>query len=148
MSMTSIAHKHLRAVPEGVNIVSRSTILCIEYPPAMVELIRRILDHEGIDVCFQSTGDEREGVKLARQEKPDLILLGVQLREGDGWEVLERIRGDDELKRIPVVMLAQPVPPGVDRTLSKSMPDVSLTKPFSPQELVEAIRRVLHTRNG
>lgn len=126
--------------------MSRSTILCIEYPPAMVELIQRILDYEGVDVRFQSTGDQREGMKLARQEKPDLILLGVQLRNGDGWEFLEWIRGDDELKRIPIVMLVQPVPPGVDRPLPKSKPDASLTKPFSPEELVETIRRVLYTR--
>ncbi|MCP4614445.1 MAG: response regulator [Planctomycetes bacterium] len=122
--------------------MSKKTILCIEHPPEMVELIRRVLEYEQVDLQTAKSG--QEGLEFARQQKPDLILLGVRLPDKDGWEILEQIKTSGELGNIPIIMLTQPIPPGIDRTLPKMLPNASVVKPFSPQQLIDTIRQVLN----
>jgi signal transduction histidine kinase/DNA-binding response OmpR family regulator len=79
------------------------SILVIDDDPAARELISRALTADGYKVRTAATGEE--GVKMARAERPDAITLDVVLPGMDGWEVLNAVRTDPALAKIPVVML-------------------------------------------
>ena len=80
------------------------TILIIEDDKFLREMIAKRLREEGYDVSMAVDGEE--GIKKIQGEKPDLILLDLILPGIDGFEVLERMRKDSELAKIPVVILS------------------------------------------
>jgi CheY-like chemotaxis protein len=125
--------------------MDRKTILCIAHTPETIELVQRVLNHEGEDFSLQVAHKGQEGLELARKEKPGLILLSTRLLDVDGWEMLEQIRMDREISCIPVIMLRTSTSLALKR-LPRFLPDASISSPFSPQELMDAIHRVLDTR--
>jgi hypothetical protein len=78
-------------------------VLLIDDDPTVHDLVRRFLQKEGIQVISAQTG--QEGLELARQLRPAMIVLDVMMPAMDGWSVLTRLKGDAELSDIPVVML-------------------------------------------
>jgi CheY-like chemotaxis protein len=82
---------------------SRPQVLLIDDDPTVHDLVRRFLQKEGIQVMGTQTG--AEGLELARKLRPAMIVLDVMMPTMDGWSVLTRLKGDPELKDIPVVML-------------------------------------------
>ncbi len=96
-------------VAEGAPEVSpavstASRILVIDDDPTVHDLMRRFLSKEGYEVHVASSGDE--GMRLAREIKPDTITLDVMMPGGmDGWAVLSALKSDKELAAIPVIML-------------------------------------------
>lgn len=78
-------------------------ILLTEDDPIVAELYRLRLDREGhrVDVA----ADGQAALEAVRRERPDLILLDIRMPRLSGIAVLEEVRGDDELREIPVVML-------------------------------------------
>jgi PAS domain S-box-containing protein len=80
-----------------------TTVLIIDDDPAVREVIARALAKESVRTIVASEGDE--GLRLARQAKPDLIFLDVMMPRMDGWAVLTALKSDPNLADIPVVML-------------------------------------------
>jgi CheY-like chemotaxis protein len=80
-----------------------STILVIDDDASIHDLMQRFLSREGFNVIAASTG--QEGLRLAREQAPDVILLDVRMPNLNGWEVLSRLKSDPELASIPVVMV-------------------------------------------
>ncbi len=79
-------------------------ILFIEDDAQLVELYTGVLEDEGFVVLTAQTGNV--GLSLARDKKPDLIILDIMLPGGmNGFDVLEQLEKDVELKKIPVVVL-------------------------------------------
>jgi CheY-like chemotaxis protein len=78
------------------------TILAIDDDPIALELFRRALAREGYHLETASNG--AEGLKLARQVRPQAIILDVQMPGMDGWSVLDAIKNDAELAGTPVIM--------------------------------------------
>ena len=78
------------------------TILFIEDEPTLQKEIGRYLEEEYEII---SALDGEEGIEVAREKKPQLILLDLILPKKDGFEVLEEIKQDEELKDIPVIVL-------------------------------------------
>ncbi|MCB9766688.1 MAG: response regulator [Candidatus Omnitrophica bacterium] len=91
-----------RAKTESKNIDGRK-ILVIDDDPAVTDLMSRYLEREGYNVRVAYTG--KEGLELAREERPDVITLDVLMPEMDGWTVLDALKKDPSLSEVPVIML-------------------------------------------
>jgi PAS domain S-box-containing protein len=117
-------------------------LLYVEDNLSNLELIKRLLaPHPDVRLIPAMQG--RLGLELARQHRPDLILLDVQLPDIDGGEVLWRLRADPETREIPIVVLsADATPAQVDRMRAAGA-RAYLTKPFDIKRLVELLNEIL-----
>ena len=119
-----------------------SRILAIEDDAAIRTVLRVTLKGAGFtDVRTAARGDE--GLRKARAERPDLVLLDLMLPGMDGFAVCRAIRADPDIARTPVVMLTAR---GEERDIVKGLElgvDDYITKPFSPPVLVARLRAVL-----
>jgi DNA-binding response OmpR family regulator len=120
----------------------KKVIVCIEDEPAMIDLVKLILGRKGFEVIGATGG--REGLERVHQLKPDLVLLDLMMPEMDGWEVYQRMKADDELKEIPVIVVTAKAQ-SIDKVLGLHIAKVDdyVTKPFGPQELLQSVRVVL-----
>lgn len=78
-------------------------VLFIEDESALQRAATQVLSEEGYQML--SALDGEIGIRLAREEKPDLILLDIILPKKDGFEVLQELKSDEATKNIPVVIL-------------------------------------------
>ncbi len=120
-----------------------ATIVCIEDEPGVIELIRLILERRGLKVVGAGSG--AEGLDAVRQVQPDVVLLDLMMPGMDGWEVYRRMKADATMKTIPVIIVTAKAE-GIDEVLAKHIAKVDdyIKKPFSLQELLQAIEKVLH----
>ncbi|WP_373525181.1 response regulator, partial [Nostoc sp.] len=79
-----------------------STILVIDDDPAVQDLMQRFLSREGFHVVTAASG--QEGLRLAREQTPDAIVLDVMMPSMNGWAVLSAFKADPDLANIPIVM--------------------------------------------
>ncbi|MGH3021704.1 MAG: response regulator transcription factor [Gaiellaceae bacterium] len=118
--------------------MTKRTILLIEDEEAISEPLAAALGREGFDPVVAATA--AEGMELFERRSPDLVLLDVMLPDGDGRDLLRRIR---ETSRTPVVMLTARGEE-TDRVLGLELgADDYVTKPFSMRELIARVRAVL-----
>jgi two-component system, OmpR family, response regulator VicR len=117
-------------------------ILCIEDEPEMIDLIRLILGRRGFEVRGANGGVE--GLKKIREEAPDLILLDLMMPDMDGWEVYQQIKADEKTRGIPVIVVTAKAQ-SIDKVLGLHIAKVDdyIAKPFSPQELLNSVEKVL-----
>jgi len=78
-------------------------VLIVEDEDLVARMYDKALKFEGFDVTIALGG--QDGLEKVKTIKPDLVLLDIMMPEPDGMEVLEKIKTDDEVKDIPVVML-------------------------------------------
>jgi DNA-binding response OmpR family regulator len=113
-------------------------ILVVDDEPSILELVAYNLRRAGFEVLTADNGED--GLRIAREEEIDLVILDVMLPGIDGFEVLRALRRHSEL---PVLMLTARGEE-IDRVVGFEIgADDYVTKPFSPQELVLRIRAVL-----
>jgi two-component system response regulator RegX3 len=118
--------------------MTRRTILVIEDEESISEPLAAALAREGFEPVVAGTA--AEGMELFARRAPDLVLLDVMLPDGDGRDLLRRIR---ETSRTPVVMLTARGEE-VDRVLGLELgADDYVTKPFSPQALSARVQAAL-----
>jgi DNA-binding response OmpR family regulator len=123
--------------------VARRRILIIEDEPDLVRGLRDALEFEGFEII--STGLGREGVKLARERAPDLVLLDLMLPDINGFSVCEEIRQTSPL--VPIIMLtARSQETDKIRGLDAGADDY-VTKPFSVGELVARINAIFRRQH-
>jgi len=120
----------------------KKVVVCIEDEPEMIDLVKLILGRKGFDLIGAVGG--REGLETVRRLKPDLVLLDLMMPDMDGWEVYQKMKADDELKDIPVVVVTAKAQ-SIDKVLGLHIAKVDdyVTKPFGPQELLHSVRKVL-----
>lgn len=122
-------------------------ILIIDDEEHIVELIRYNMEASGYMTLEAYNG--LDGLKLAKEEVPDLVLLDLMLPGMDGLEVCKRLRADDKLKNIPIIMLTAKSEE-IDKILGLELgADDYITKPFSVRELnarVKALLRRINTK--
>jgi CheY-like chemotaxis protein/anti-sigma regulatory factor (Ser/Thr protein kinase) len=94
---------------------NRPLILVVEDNPEATEILSRHLDAGGFRVTIARTGSE--ALKMARELKPAAITLDILLPEIDGWEVLTRLKGDEQTRNIPVVVVSVVDNPALGRAL-------------------------------
>src|SRR4051812_8651002 len=117
---------------------AKKTILIIEDEPHIVLGLKDALEFEGFRVA--SAGKGRDGVTLAKHEKPDAVLLDLMLPDVNGYKVCEELRRFDPF--VPIIMLtARSQEVDKIRGLDAGADDY-VTKPFSVGELVARIRAI------
>jgi len=119
-------------------------ILCIEDEPEMIDLIRLILSRRGFEVDGADGGIE--GLKMIRNNPPDLVLLDLMMPDMDGWEVYQQMKADEKTSNIPVIVVTAKAQ-NIDKVLGLHIAKVDdyISKPFSPQALLDSVEKVLGT---
>ena len=117
-------------------------ILCIEDDPEMIDLIRLILGRLGFKVSGAAGGTA--GIKAVREQLPDLVLLDLMMPDMDGWEVYQQMKAEESTRNIPVIVVTAKAQ-SIDKVLGLHIAKVDdyISKPFSPQELMNSVEKVI-----
>lgn len=123
--------------------MSFGTVLVVDDEPKVVKLARDYLERAGFAV--RSVGDGPSALVLARESRPDLVVLDLNLPGMDGLDVCRALRRESD---VPIVMLTARVDEA-DRLIGLELgADDYIVKPFSPRELVARVRAVLRRVQG
>ena len=115
-------------------------ILLIEDEEILIDLLQRKLTQEGYEISITRNGEE--GLAAMKEKQPDLILLDIIMPKMGGFEVMEKMQGDNDLKRIPVIVISnsgQPVE--IDRAQKLGAKDWLIKTEFDPREVIEKIKK-------
>ena len=118
-----------------------NTILIVEDNEKNMKLVRDILRHNGYATIEATTGEE--GVRLASERRPDLVLMDIQLPDIDGIEALRRIRAESALDRVPVIAVSASVMPDDQQKIVTSGFEAFVTKPINLKQFLETVKRFL-----
>jgi len=124
-----------------VIIMAPNKVMLIEDDETMLSLISTLLEFEGFQVSkLEKDGCIEDILDCIRHEKPDLILLDVHLRRTNGFDLLQEMRQDEELKSTHVLMSS-----GMELSskCNQEGADGFILKPYMPEELVGKIRSFL-----
>lgn len=117
------------------------TVLIVEDNDLNMKLFHDLLDAHGYRTL--QTKDGMEALSLAREHKPDLILMDIQLPEVSGLEVTKWIKEDDSLKTIPVVAVTAFAMKGDEEKIRDGGCEAYIAKPISVQQFLETVKRFL-----
>ena len=122
--------------------MNRKKILLVDDSPTAILWQRLILEDDAYEILVANDGEE--GVRVAKAERPDLILLDVVMPRMGGFEALRALRAEEELRGLPILMV----------TTRSEMPNVMegyengcneyITKPVDRAELLTKVRSYLH----
>jgi two-component system OmpR family response regulator len=126
---------------ERVRCDVTAKILVVDDESDVLMIIRTALEHEGFQVSVASNGPD--GIEAAKEVKPDLIVLDVMMPGMDGFEVLRRLKSDDDACLIPVLMLTGVSDRARIQEALASGIDYYIVKPFDIEDLIQKIRTVL-----
>jgi len=117
-------------------------VVYIEDEQEMVDLVRLILGRKGFEVHGANGG--REGLDAVRRILPDLVLLDLMMPDIDGWDVYQQMKAAETTREIPVIVITAKAQ-NIDKVLGLHIAKVDdyISKPFSPQELLDSVIRVL-----
>jgi len=124
----------------------KAKILIVDDDADFVESTKTILGAKPYDVIIANQGDE--GLRKARDENPDLILLDVIMPVKDGFTAAEQLKKDPKLSKIPVIMLTAFAAKGGETSIPRSRgytldTEDYLEKPVEPQNLLAAVEKAL-----
>jgi DNA-binding response OmpR family regulator len=123
----------------------KAKILLIDDHRTVLRLLDAILKLRGYDLLYAENG--RQGMNLARQEQPDLILLDVMMPEIDGFKVCQYLKGQAQTAHIPVVFLTARGAADDQEAGRRAGAQGFLTKPFLAREVLDLVERVLAGRS-
>ncbi len=116
-------------------------ILVVEDQDDLRAILRDFLTASGYDVVEASDGGE--GVAKAQSERPDLILMDIQLPVFDGYDTTRQIKADPNLKATPIIAVSSYAMKGDEEKAHASGCDHYVTKPYSPVKLLALIKGFL-----
>ena len=136
----------LGAEPEvqGVQLAPRGhgeTILVVDDDEAFLKMMKMVLPREGYNVRY--TSDSTKAVHYAKKHHVDLLLLDLMMPEIDGYEVCRRIRKDDEIGHIPIMVVSAAGGKDVARRVFEAGAEDHITKPFDQADLLYRISSIL-----
>lgn len=117
-------------------------ILVVEDNPKNLKLVRDVLQYSGFEVIAATSGED--GVRLAKEREPDLILMDLQLPGIDGTEALRQIRAIDETRRVPVVAVTAFAMDADREHAFRSGFNGYMEKPISVRTLPQQVRDFLN----
>src|SRR6185436_16149443 len=129
---------HFRYANEAARM---STVLIVEDNDKNMKLARDVLQAKGYQTLEAVTGEE--GVKLAREKKPDLVLMDIQLPGINGIEAFRQIRAHENTRGIPVVALTASVTPTDRSAIAAAGFDAFLGKPIDLKEFLDTVKRLV-----
>jgi len=118
-----------------------SLVLIVEDNEKNMKLARDILRAKGYETLEAVTGEE--GVKLAKEKKPDLVLMDIQLPGINGIEAFKQLRADAKTAPIPVIALTASVAPTDRRQITAAGFDAFVSKPINLKEFVATVKRLV-----
>jgi two-component system cell cycle response regulator DivK len=119
--------------------VSAPTILHIEDNEFNRKIVRDLLARTAYRLVEAVDGEA--GVQRALSERPDLVLVDIQLPKMSGLEVTRRLRAEPATAAVPIIVITSFALSGDDQRARDAGASHYLAKPYSPRELLEAIRR-------
>ncbi len=121
--------------------MDQKKILIVEDNELNMKLFHDLLEVHGYSTL--QTKDGREALDLAREHRPDLILMDIQLPEVSGLEVTKWIKADDDLKDIPVIAVTAFAMKGDEEKIRSGGCEAYIAKPISVNSFLETIQTVL-----
>ena len=118
-----------------------SVVLIVEDNEKNMKLARDILMAKGYQTLEAVTGEE--GVKLAKEKQPDLILMDIQLPGINGIEAFKQIRAHTPTAKVPVVAVTASVTPTDRSEISAAGFDAFISKPINLKEFVDTVKRLV-----
>lgn len=123
----------------GETAVTRKTVLIVEDNELNMKLFHDLLEAHGYRTI--QTRDGLSALDLAREHRPDLILMDIQLPEVSGLEVTKWLKDDDELKGIPVIAVTAFAMKGDEEKIRQGGCEAYIAKPISVAHFVETVHR-------
>jgi DNA-binding response OmpR family regulator len=101
-------------------------------------ILKMMLEKEGLAVIEAENG--AAGMEKARLDRPDLMMVDLQMPDMDGYQFLEMVRGDDKLMAVPVIVVTADTSTEVETKVLEMGADDYVTKPFEPEVLLSRLR--------
>ena len=119
----------------------RARVLIVDDEPDLIHILEFGLKTSGYEV--EIAADGQEGLKKARESRPDIILLDLMLPKLDGYKVCRLLKFDERYRQIPIIILSARTQEG-DQNLAKEMgANLFITKPYEFSEILAHIEALL-----
>ena len=118
-----------------------SVVLIVEDNERNLKLVRDVLQHKGYSTLEAMTG--KQGVRIAQESRPDLVLMDIQLPDIDGISALRQLREDERTRAIPVLAVSASAMPDEQQRIVASGFDAYITKPINVKRFVETVARFI-----
>jgi two-component system cell cycle response regulator DivK len=136
-----IAHHRLIESPEPQSMTKIKTVLIVEDNELNMKLFHDLLDAHGYKTLQTRNGVE--ALSLAREHRPDLILMDIQLPEVSGLEVTKWLKEDDQLREIPVVAVTAFAMKGDEERIREGGCEAYISKPISVSTFLDTVRHFI-----
>lgn len=119
-------------------------ILYIEDEPLMLDMVEQILRASGYAYQVKRTTSGDEGLEIMREHKTDVLLLDLTMPNTNGWDVYRKMKQDEDLANIPVIVISATIPER-GKQIVDDLPPVAdyITKPFDINQLLRSVRQVM-----
>jgi DNA-binding response OmpR family regulator len=121
--------------------MSSARVLLVEDDPVILRLLEVNFELEGYDVLLAHDG--AEGIEMARDQRPDLVISDIMMPNVSGIELVEALKADAATAAIPIILLSAKAQTGDVRAGLEAGADDYVTKPFEPLELVDRVQALL-----
>jgi two-component system cell cycle response regulator DivK len=121
-------------------------VLVVEDDSDHRNIYRMILIHSGYEVLEAMDGEE--GIRMAREEQPDIILMDVSIPRIDGWEATRILKSDETTSAIPIIAITAHALKKARQEATEAGCDVYIPKPVEPRQVVEEVRRLIGPATG
>jgi CheY-like chemotaxis protein len=118
-----------------------ATVLIIDDQPFFTTMLHNVLEQQGFRVVVANSG--AEGLKSAKEQTLDVILLDIEMPGMDGFLVCEQLRKEDSIKHIPIIILTGTNNPKLNERAFRAGADIVALKVLSSERLVNMIRLAL-----
>jgi two-component system cell cycle response regulator DivK len=118
------------------------TVLVVEDNELNMKLFHDLLEAHGYNIL--QTKDGMEALRIAREHRPDLILMDIQLPEVSGLEVTKWIKEDDNLKAIPVIAVTAFAMKGDEEKIREGGCEAYIAKPISVANFIQTVQQFLN----
>ncbi|MCW2247439.1 two-component system cell cycle response regulator DivK [Azospirillum fermentarium] len=128
-------------MPSEATGTAPKLILIVEDNELNMKLFHDLLEAHGYATLQTRNG--KEALQIAREHRPDLILMDIQLPEVSGLEVTRWLKADDELRSIPVIAVTAFAMKGDEEKIREGGCEDYIAKPISVSKFIEAVQRFL-----
>ena len=120
--------------------MSKKRVLLIEDNEFNRKIVRDLLARQPYDLLEANDGEA--GVAAARRDRPDVIVMDIQLPKLSGLDATRAIRADPETAKIPIIVVTSFALSGDDKKAMDAGASAYLAKPYSPRQLLDTIRKM------
>tara|TARA_R110002110_G_scaffold284986_2_gene499154 strand:+ start:7921 stop:8349 length:429 start_codon:yes stop_codon:yes gene_type:complete len=125
----------------NIRLGMSKTVLIVEDNELNMKLFHDLLEAQGYATL--QTKDGREALQLAREHRPDLVLMDIQLPEVSGLEVTKWIKEDENLRDIPVIAVTAFAMKGDEEKIRQGGCEAYIAKPISVSEFLETVQKFI-----